>query len=227
MKKLSKDLSIILPRLLIIGAILVLTFIIGNILFNQITSKTSDKNALDEENAKLTLKLNSLKAVQSSAIQVDAASTALPGDDPSLLALSQIERAATSSALTITNASIGGGIIQAGLGRSDISLYLSGDFKSVNSFITDIEGSAPLMKIIDLKSNTANSQTQAILSISVYWAPYPKQLPALTDNSTTLSDEEKGILTKLSGLTKPSQGKTPTPQAPSGRTNPFTATANP
>ena len=168
-------------------------------------------------------------------VQSEAATLALPERNSALLTMAQLRNLAEKNIVSLENMATGSQEKSEGeVTAVVISFDAIGRLERVLEFLSSIQGAAPLARLDNVKM-TQQTQDSTIVtaSLKAYWAPFPEQIPALTEPVQQLTAEEQEILTQLLALTPPpffATTRVPTiptldqtqPQAPTQRANPFT-----
>lgn len=205
----------------LIGVILLFYFV-GQFGFSKISEvRVQIANESKNQNA-LTQKLNILRTVSDTlATGAVFATTALTDSNPSLVISSQLKNLSSQNQVIVSGIKGGPEVTDStGLSRVDITLEVNGTRAEVLAFAKAVENMAPITHIDKIKINEGNNQVRASLSLRSFWSPLPTKLPALTDQITDLTADEKNMLSDLSGLTQPQLSTAPVP-ASGGKPNPF------
>ncbi len=197
----KKMLGVALPLLIVVILFLVVgKFGISKVsdLRKQITKAGKDKDVL-------TQKLKVLETVSDTLSQGSTISAAvMPDANPSLVVISQLKILGSASGVFIGNIKTGGEIKdESGLSRVDVTFDVSGARPQVIAFLKGTANLAPIMVVSKLKIAENGGGSIANVSVSSFWAAFPKTLPSITDNLTDLTPAERTILIDVSKLTQP------------------------
>ena len=168
-------------------------------------------------------------------VQSEAATLALPERNPALLAMAQLRNLAERHFVSLENVAAGGEEKSGGeVATVVISFDAIGRLDRVLDFLASIQKSAPLARLDNVKIAQQSQETSIVTAnLKAFWAPFPQQIPAITEPVKQLTQEEEEVLSQLMQLMLPpffAAGQLPTtpslpgaqPQVPSIRTNPFT-----
>lgn len=221
MKQITKDLKVLLPRIFIILAIIVLVALSIRFIFDKLNAGRSEEDSAKAEEADLMRKFNSLSSLQGSSFPTGSVSAAIPNDNSSFLAISQLENVAGTSGVILSSTRVGPESSASGIFHADINLEVEAPFTQIAAFVKNISSVAPLMRVKSVKSLQVKETSQASIIVSTYWAPFPTQLPPISKELLGPTEAEQSMLTKLSALGRPSFEETVAPEPPSNRTDPF------
>lgn len=203
--------------------ILVLSLTLGRFLVDKVF-ETRQKNAeLQDKNKLLEGKADLLSTLDAEGLkkQVNIASSAIPSDNPSVLALSQIRTLAQENGLLISSFQIGESQEPKKTGRVvAATANVEGSIFSIISFLRTIENSTPLLKITDLKLTLSGGSVLAKATVVSSWNPLPSELGKVDSPISGISGTEQELLGKLSGLRLPQISQSPVGQ-PAGKPDPF------
>ncbi len=221
MKQITKDIKVLLPRILIILAIIVLVALSTRFILDKLNSGQAEEDTAKSEEADLTRKFKSLSALQGENFPTGSVSAAIPNDNSSFLAISQLEQVAAENSVILSSTRVGPESSGSGTFHSDINLEVEAPFAKIAAFVKSISQVAPLMRVKSVKSLQVKETNQATIIVATYWAPFPTQLPPISKELLGPTDAEQEMLTKLSSLKKPAFEQTVTPQPPTSRVDPF------
>lgn len=203
--------------------ILVLSLTLGRFLVDKVF-ETRQKNAeLQDKNKLLEGKGTVLASLDSEGLkkQVNIASSASPGENPSVFVLSQIRTIAAENGLLVSSFQIGESQEPQKTGRVvAATANVEGSIFSIISFLRTIEGSTPLMKITDMKLTLSGGSVLAKVTVVSSWNPLPQELGKVDFPISGISGTEQELLGKLSGLRLPQISQSPVGQ-PAGKPDPF------
>ena len=210
MQKLLKDLPESVRETIIAGAPLAVVIILFILVINfglpKIIDVRSQISSAQTLNTTLTQKLSILLSfAQNPAINnVNAAVTALPKTNPSVVVISQLKNTTSCCGVIVSNikssASATGGTA---LQIINTNFQVVGTRDSVINYLKNVELIAPISVISSVKINENGGLTSANVSLLSYWAPYPATIPSVTQPITDLTSSEKLILSQISSLTQP------------------------
>lgn len=209
-------------------AFVMIILFLGSYLISTLSEINVQKTNLSQDVDVLTSRLAVLKDLPSAAPNgASITLTALPSENNSLVAVSQLRRIATENEITIKNLDLAATLAT---GTTLPSVLINFDFEgtAVNaiSFIASITKIAPLMVIdtVSLQSTADGNGVTAIMGVRTQWADLPTELPAITEPIAALTDEEQLLLSQLSELNQPvfGQGVESSESASVGKADPFT-----
>lgn len=187
----------------------------------KISEQSGTLNEARKTQGVLAQKENLLRQIETEiSSQVDVLANVVPEKNPALIMISQLKNLALVSGVTITTFKIGAQNDAGVVSFVDVSYDADGALTSVIPFLNTVKTLAPISTIETAKINQQGGLASANVRIRVYFADYPTKLPSLTEAVNELTDEEKGLLDTLSGLTLPTF-TTLTPQEPAVRESPF------
>lgn len=103
-----------------------------------------------------------------------------------------------------------------------VKLEITGPRDSLNLVLTDIESSYRPMKVASIETNlSASNNTEAIVTVNVFYAPLPTTLGSVEAPLPTLTDRDKELVTKLSGFVADVPEETGNVNIPRGKLDPF------
>jgi len=204
--------------LVLLGVLSVLAIRIG---FGRIGQQREEVEVAGRDESTLSQKESVLRAVQGTVpTYVTTVAASLPEKNPSLSMIAQLRTLASSNGLLMQNIKIGSAVPSGDLSMVDIAFGLEGAPVQVVSFLNSIKNLAPVSTIEKAKVNQSGLGTRADVTVRVYYSPFPKTLPSLTEPVRELTEEERSSLTRLSSLSLPAF--TTLQAQPAGvRENPF------
>lgn len=213
----KKILSSTLP--LVVSVIL--SVIVGNYGFGRISSLQAEIAQARQNQSILTQKISMLQSVSATVgTGSQIAASALPEKNPAIAALSQIKSLAVQNVVALTNLKAGAGAQDAsGLSATGITFDVAGPRAGVIAFLDSIGKIAPITMVDRIKLTENGGVSQATIAVRSFWAGFPKNLPAATENLTDFTPAERDVLNKISGLTQPQFVELPPTQG--GKTDPF------
>ena len=219
--KLSPKIKIYLKTFGLLGALIIIAIVVLKLATTQIPLQ---KNKLAEQLKKeqaLRLKSELLATIETEAqSQAQLLSFALPSQNASFMALSQIRLLAGTNLILITNLKIGSETKDGAISSADLSFDAEGALPSILTFLEDLNTVAPLISLGKVQINQTPSVARATLAVKAYWAELPKAIPKITEPIKDLTNEEKEIVVKILGLTPP-EFVLLDPQGPRENLNPF------
>lgn len=219
--KLSRKSKIYVRTLVLLGVFLILAFSVYRLAVTQIPAQ---KNKLASQLAKeqaLRQKSELLRSIEADAAsQADIIASALPAQNSSFVAVSQIRVLASQNLIIISNLRIGAESKDGAVASTDIGFDAEGDISSLLTLLESLGGVSPIMVIDKVQINQAGGTARATARVKVFWAELPKVLPAITEPVSDLTPEEEKTLIKVLGLTPPDFVFLE-PQTPRENLNPF------
>ena len=170
----------------------------------------------------------------------DSTLLALPNTNSALLEISQLKSMADKNAITLENLGVGGEDTTKGeISTVILTFDALGKFDDVLSFLVEIQSSAPLARLENVKMAQAGDSTFVQAGLKVFWSELPTTIPAINEPVAQLAPSEQNILNVLLELSPPpffattpatpslteivdtSEGPISQPLIPSVRKNPF------
>lgn len=219
-KNVEVSLRSLLP-LLVLTFLIMFTFRFG--VGNIVSTAEKVKTAKNELNT-LQAKLNLLNQVSGDSLATSSLATnSLPAENPALTLVSQVKKIASQNGLVLLafKSKDTGESPASAVSSSEVSFEIEGPRPLIVNFMTAITQISPISYISRAKLTETEGLTNATINIKSFWAPYPKELPAIESEIGDLTPEERGILTGISGLTQPSFVELPAAQPGGNTTNPF------
>lgn len=219
LEKYARYKPLIVPFAVII-VVFILTVTLGRLMFDNLEKVRANIGTLSQNNEVLTGKQDLLSALSQESLSNQAQNSlnAIPGESPSLFALSTVRETAISRGLTIVDVHVSTGIAA---NQVELSTTLEGGIIPTLLFIADTRAVTPLMRVSKLEFGGKEEVIpKARLTVVASWAPVPKSLSKPEDPLEGLSQAELEVLNKLNQLKRPSGGQF-TPQVGTGRQNPF------
>lgn len=168
-------------------------------------------------------RLSSLQQIDPEVLALSEASyVAFPPENPAVLVTSQLRKKASEYQVILTNINISSLVSQeeGGTSKTLIEFKANGQYDAIISFMSDLATLSPIINIERAKYTSKITSFDVEATLNSYWAPFPKELPALTDAQTGLSDDELQTLAILSDFEQPLLNQSPESTA-SGRLDPF------
>lgn len=204
--------------------VVVLLYFFGfRIALGQIRQERQELDAAMRDETVLEQKQQVLTDISGNVLSfVNASTDALPDKNPSLTMISQIKQLASQRLLVISDLNIGRAVEEGSLFKVQLQFDVDGDLTQVTAFVRDLAGVAPLSRLESVNLNQSGDLVRASVSVVVYSAPFPEELPPLTEPLSDLTNNEEEVLGILSGLQAPPFSTGVSPSQPTGeRTNPF------
>ena len=151
---------------------------------------------------KLRQKLSILQSPEVGISKSDLAYAAIPSENPSLIALSQIRTIASTTGLSLTSFSVSQPVKVKNLWKITISFDVDGNMVSIFNFLDVLSNSAPVLTVEKYKLATNGQEARANIGVNYYWSPLPKQIPPISE-STDFTKEELETLDQMTKLTSP------------------------
>lgn len=196
----------IVPSLAII-VLSILTFVVINFFWQRISLtrdkiavSQSQKNVLDDRY--VTLQGSVLEAKESSNL----VSFALPESSPAISILSHLNRLSVKYEVVLDGLSISKGAFSEDTSINSLSVNfdITGGYNSIYGFISDLSQIAPITNLSSLEmENDQDGNLLARVQLVGFYAPFPTELPPLTEALEDFTDEEKGTLNFIGQFEKP------------------------
>lgn len=136
--------------------------------------------------------------------QSDSVLLALPETNSALLEISQLKNIAAKNAVTLENLGVGSEDATKGeISTVLLSFDAVGSFDNVLSFLTEIQSSAPLARLENIKMTQAAKSTFVRAGLKVFWSRLPTTIPAISEPVVQLAANEQEVLDFLLGLSPP------------------------
>ncbi len=208
---LENDLKILTTPLLVVGLILILSFVSSKIIIDNISTlngRLSDDRLTEN---KLQTKLNSLKTVNSeignsSLALIDA----LPGTNSVLTTVDELQAESLPIGLSLRNLRSSNLLMASenSIATTEIDFDADGAYESIATLIKILKDIAPITRFDSIRINNQNSANSNIYRMSAtliaYSAPLPTKIPTIEEPLLNLSSNEEAILKKVSNLKQPS-----------------------
>lgn len=151
---------------------------------------------------------------------VNVSSNAVPEKNASLMMISQVKSLAGARLLLISDLKISRAVEDGALTKAQLQFDIDGGLNQVTAFLQELEDSAPLSRLDAVGINQSGDVVRASITLSVYSASFPEQLPAITEPLADLTDQEREVLGILAELQSPPFSAVD-PEQPGARGNPF------
>lgn len=177
----------------------------------RIIDERTKANEMNKIAVLLTSKVNVLESTDEKELedQIKIAIASLPLVTPYQQSLSMIFSLLTKYGLSISELRFSSALDR-GKSQIDVSSAISGDYVSLKAFLTDLNGSAPLVSVnsVRLSRNVGGQQTNESpiqlflveISMRVHQDPPPKTIGKPSDQLPQISTELEKTLRTLQGL---------------------------
>lgn len=210
--------KVVLPLLIVI----VLFVIVGKFGFGKISGIRTQILAAQTEQKVLSQKLSILTNVASTGEQFsNLAVSALPDSNPSLAVVSQLKILAGTDGLVISEVKSGSPANDTtGLSAVNVSFNVIGSRVQIESFINEISTIAPITIVDKIKINESSpGASVGNIVVKSFWAPFPTQIPTVSQAIADLTPDEQQIMQDLGVLKQPVFSQIPPAQG--GKSDPF------
>jgi hypothetical protein len=150
----------------------------------------------------------------------NAISIALPDRYSGFVLIAQIKLLAMERSLIISELKGGSETISGDLSSVNINFTVEGPLLPLLEYLKDFKQVSPISRIEKAKFSQSAGLVKADISIRSYFAPFPTQLPAITEPMKDLTALERDTLSKIILFRQPLQNSL-TPQLPGLRDDPF------
>ncbi len=230
MRDLKQYKKIILPLFVFLlvfgGSIVGMTFLVKRIL---LTKKTYEKTL--SERMVLQERANTL---QEANVKFDDTTTrnlalALPPKDTALYIAAQIRNQANLKEVEtegiLIDASMSIDEKKSAASQVNVNFSLRGSYENVASFLDSLILSLPVINFDSLDLSQNNNEVEGNIRLIAYSAPYPENLPAITNPLTGVTPSEQQIVDNINNFQKPniSQANDVVPLENPERQNPFSS----
>jgi len=196
-----KDLKpVALPFLTIVVVVLLFIFV-GKNLLSKLSDKrdalkTSQKN--EEILSDKISELNLFESGQNSSDVIQVLTYAIPAENSSLIILSQVKSEALANEVILSRIKVNmSGASENGLTKADVSFDIDGEVSKVISFLKALAKTSPLNKVNKLELNNYGGVYRASVTISTYYADFPKTVPEVTEPIKPLTEDELSLIHDL------------------------------
>ena len=171
----------------------------------------------------LSQKLNLLSTVELKySDSAEAAVIALPDKNDSLSFVSQVRLLAAKQPLLVRSVEIASEQEnKVGNSAVVITFVLDGELAQIINFLETIPNYAPVSSLSSFDLKNDGDLASSKIEFKVYYAPFPKTLPATIEPVHELSDNQKKVLADIESLIPPEFSYSPSEATISGRENPF------
>lgn len=221
-KILPPNIQVFIVPIVLLAVLAVVSIFVARVGFARFSSQRQElETAIKSENI-LTQKESLLRELEAQApAYVRTVAAVLPEKNPALTMVSQVKSLSALQGLTLGNFKVASATNRGtALSEVDVSFGVDGPLAQVITFLNSLKTLAPVSTLEKVKINQSAGTTRADITVRVYFATFPTQLPSLTEPARGLTAEEKDMLAKLSVLTLPSFIEL-VPQPGVVRENPF------
>lgn len=206
MQKIPENIMSVIKVFLPLLAVILLFVIVGKFGFGKISNIRSQIAIAQKEQKILSQKLNVLTNVAATGEQFsNFAVSALPDSNPSLSVVSQLKILAGGDGLVISEIKSGSPASNAtGVSAVNVSFNVFGSRVQIESFINKISTIAPITIVDKIKINeSAPGASVGNITVKSFWAPFPTQIPPVSQAIADLTSDEQQIMQDLSTLKQP------------------------
>lgn len=215
-------------KILLIPLAIILLILFSSILFlkPQISGILAGQKELSLQRAKLaklTAKKAFLGGLAESELEDKTKTTLafLPAEKDLPRALATIRNLADSNGLELQGVQAEPGSISNGLESLEFKITISGDWTQLKNFLSQVEETSPLMRVVKAEISSFPPMAEAILSLDSFSLPLPTTLGVSEAPLVAISPQEEEIYQRLVKIPPPTQGVFQPSSFPSGRENPF------
>lgn len=202
--KLSPSAKIYIRTFGLLGVLAVLGIIVFRVASTLIPSQKNKLSTQLQKVQALSQKAELLGTVDVEAQnQAELISFALPSQNASFVAISQLRSLAAQEGIVLTNIKVGAETKDGSLLVADIAFDAEGALSAVLNLFEGISRVAPIMTVERIQANQAQGAVRANVRLKVFWAELPKTLPQIAEPINDLTSEEREILTRIFELTPP------------------------
>ena len=134
----------------------------------------------------------------------DSTLLALPDTNSALLEISQLKSLDDENAVSLENLGVGGEDTTKGeISTVILSFDALGKFDDVLNFLIEIQNSAPLARLENVKMAQAGDSTLVRAGLKVFWSELPTTIPAINEPVVQLASNEEDVLNILLQLSPP------------------------
>lgn len=188
---------------------------------NQLKKIQSEISVAEKTQSDLTKKVQILGKIADLVPEgLDFINLALPHQNATIYALSQVKTAASKNGLIVSNLRSGAGNEDKGVTKLGLSFEVIGNESGVYAFLDQIGKSLPIMSIDRVKIASDVEGVNATVTVGVYSSALPKKIPSLTSPVSELTDAEVELLNDLAAYSQPTFAEVQ-PDAQNEREDPF------
>lgn len=228
MEELKQYRKILLPLLIFLfvlaGSLAGMTFLVKRILLTKETYESILAERLVLQDRANTLQETNSKFDDSTTQKL---ALALPSENTALYVAAQIRDQASQKEVEtesiLIDATVGNTI--GSTSQINVNFNLKGSYENVVSFLDGIILSLPVVNFDSLELSQNNDQVEGNVRLLAYAAPYPENLPPITNPLTGVTPSEQQIIDELNEFQKPtvSHSNDVVPLENPGRQNPFSS----
>lgn len=225
-------------KILLIPLVIILVVISVSILFlgPQISGILAGQKELSGQKAKLaklTAKKAFLEGLQESELEIKTKTTLafLPAEKDLPRVLTTIRNLAGYNGLELRGVQVGPGNISTdsaspkpeknGLESLELKIVIGGDWAQLKNFLSQVEESSPLMRIVKADISSFPPAAEATLVLDSFSLPLPTTLGASETPLVAISPQEEEVYKRLVKIVPPDQEVFQSSSGTSGRENPF------
>ena len=184
---------------------LFLFILVGKFGISKVVSIRTESAKAEKIQTVLTQKLTLLQTLSPTiGQQANITTQALPSENPALAAVLQLKLLASTNSVVISSIKSGAGsLASSGFHEVSINFVIDGNRDQVFNFLRGIAGVSPIMTVGKIRISESLGASRAEVGVTTYWVDLPKTLPSVTSPVSDFTAGEKGILTKIAGLTQP------------------------
>lgn len=227
-------------KILLIPLAIILLILLGSILFlkPQVSGILADQKELSLQKtklAKMTAKVAFLESMVDSELEIKTKATLdfLPAEKDLPRVLATIRNLTNANGLGLEGVQVEPGDISSssavikseryGLETLELKITVSGDWVQLKSFLSQVEGTSPLMRVGKAEISSFPPAIEAIFSLNSFFLSLPTTLGASETPLVAISPQEEEIYQQLVKIASPVQEVFQTSSSgTSGRENPFT-----
>lgn len=193
--------------------------------FSNINSVRDKLSEVARETKTLEQKLFILKTVDQNLANITSAfDIALPSKSSTLYGLNQIKNIATLNNLMVSNV-LSGSLtsLNKEISKIPITFEVEGSETDIFNFLNSLSKVLPLMTVTSVDYSSSDNLSSATVTLNVYTAPLPKNIPSITQSVSDLTNDELKLIDELSTYQKPAfTGNLPIQEpSVSGKLDPF------
>ena len=195
---------IMIPLASLIILVILSTFVFKD-LYSRISLERLKLERVRKDGTVLQQKQVFLQEVKEQVLSLsDSTLLALPDTNSALLEISQLKNIAEENAVALENLGVGGGDAAKGdISNVIITFDVLGKFDDVLNFLVEIQNTAPLARLENVKMAQAGDSTLVRAGLKVFWAELPTTIPAINEPVVQLASDEQEILNVLLQLAPP------------------------
>lgn len=202
---LTPNVRVILIPLTSLVILTILSIFVFKDLYSRISLERLKLDRVRKDGQVLQQKQIFLQEVKEQVLSLsDSTLLALPDTNSALLEISQLKSLADKNAVTLENLGVGGQDLTKGeISSVILSFDVLGNFENVLNFLDEIQSSAPLARLENVKMAQAGSSTLVRAGLKVFWSELPTTIPAINEPVVQLAQNEQEVLNVLLELSPP------------------------